>query len=213
MKEIFENLRKAVLDCDAQTARTWAEKAVQEGVDPITAMDELTKAIREVGQGYAQGTLWLPDLVGAASAMKGAANIIQERMRATGKKRESLGAIVIGTVRGDIHEIGKTMVATLLTAEGFEVIDLGVDVRSETFIEAVRKHKADIVAMSALLSTTVAEQKRVIATLKEEGLRDRVKVMVGGAPVNEEYAKGIGADGYDATAPGAVRVAKKLLNK
>lgn len=213
MTEILKKLKKAILEYDAEAARIWAGKAMQEGIDPIKAMGELTKSIRQVGDGYAQGDLWLPELVGAASAMQAATDIIQEKIGATGKKRESLGTVVIGTVRGDIHEIGKLMVATLLRAEGFEVIDLGVDVRTETFIEAARKHTADILAISALLTTTVVEQERVIATLEKEGLRNSVKVMVGGAPVTEAFAKSIGADGYDPTAPGAARLARKLLNK
>ncbi len=211
--EILERLKKAILEYDAEAARNWAGKAMQEGVDPIKAMSELTKSIRQVGDGYAQGNLWLPDLVGAAAAMQAAADIIQEKLGATGKKQESLGIVVLGTVRGDIHEIGKLMVATLLRAEGFEVIDLGVDVRTEIFIEETRKHAADILAISALLTTTVVEQERIIATLEKEGLRNSVKVMVGGAPVTEAFAKSIGADGYDPTAPGAARLARKLLNK
>jgi methylmalonyl-CoA mutase cobalamin-binding domain/chain len=128
-----------------------------------------------------------------------------------GKKVKSLGKIVIGTVFGDIHSIGKSMVATLLFASGFEVIDLGINVRGDEFLKAVKEHNANLVAMSALLTTTMMEQKNVIEGLKKSNMRDRVKVLVGGSPINQEFADTIGADGYGATAPEGVRVAKSLI--
>jgi 5-methyltetrahydrofolate--homocysteine methyltransferase len=134
-------------------------------------------------------------------------------MKKRGAHRESLGIVVAGTVFGDIHSIGKTMVTTLLTAAGYEVEDLGVNVKAEAFVEAIKKHGANLLAMSALMTTTMTEQEKVIDVLKKEGIREKVKVMVGGAAVTDEFAEEIGADGYDPTAPGAVALANKLLGK
>ena len=173
----------------------------------------MTAAIKQVGDGFGKGELWLPDLVGAADAMTSATPIIEEEIKRRGITRESLGTIVIGTVYGDIHTIGKTMVATLLTAEGFVVNDLGINVTSERFVEGIKKYKADILAMSALMTVTAPEQRKVIETLKKEGLRDKVKIMVGGGAITQEFANSIGADGYDPTAPGAVKLACGLIRK
>ena len=134
-----------------------------------------------------------------------------EAIEAGGSSQSSLGKVVIGTVFGDIHSIGKSMVATLLYAAGFKVIDLGINVKSDDFLAAVKEHDADILAMSALLTTTAMEQKRVIEGLKEAGLRQKVKVIVGGSPINQEFADSIGADGYGATAPEGVKIAKRLM--
>jgi len=210
--EILENLKKAVVEYDTQGAASWAIKAVEEGVDPIKALDAVTEAIRLVGDAFGRGNLWLPDLVGASEAALAATPILEEAIERRGAKRESLGTVVIGTVYGDIHSIGKAMVATLLRAEGFQVHDLGVNIQAEEFIEAIKKYDADILAMSALMTTTAPEQMKVIETLKKEGLREKVKVMVGGGGVTKEFADSIGADGYDPTAPGAVKLAKSLLD-
>lgn len=209
--EILENLKRAVTEYDVEGAASWARNAVKEKVDPVKALDAMTEAIRRVGDGFARGELWLPDLIGAADAMQSATPIVEKELKKGGTKRKSLGTVVIGTVFGDIHSIGKTMVCTLLTAEGFEVYDLGVNIKAEEFVKAVKKHKVDILAMSALLTTTAVEQKKVIDTLKEEGIREKLKIMVGGAAVTADFAENIGADGYDPTAPGAVQLAKKLV--
>jgi len=209
--EILENLTKAVIGRDREGAASWARKAVEHKIDPIKAMDALTQGIREVGEGFGSGELWLPDLVGAASAMQSAMPILEEEIEKTGAKRESLGTVVLGTVKGDIHTIGKDMVAALLRAEGLVVNDMGIDVPADRFVEAVKQYNPDILAMSALMTMTAPEQKKVISVLEEEGLRDNVKVLVGGGAITEEFAKSIGADGYGSTAPGAVRQAKQLL--
>ena len=211
--EVLENLKKAIVDYDSEEAANWARKAIQEKIDPIKALDAMTAAIRQVGDGFGRGELWLPDLVGAADAMASATPIMEEEIKRRGTTRESLGTVVIGTVYGDIHSIGKTMVATLLTAEGFVVNDLGINVTSEGFVEGIKKYRADILAMSALMTVTAAEQRKVIETLKKEGLRDKVKIMVGGGAITQEFASKIGADGYDPTAPGAVKLARKLIGK
>lgn len=212
-KRIIDNLRKAIFEYNSDLARESAQEAIEKGIDPIEAMDVMTVAIREIGDAFGKGELWLPELVGAADAMEGATPILEEEMKRRGTHRESLGTVVAGTVFGDIHSIGKTMVTTLLTAAGFHVVDLGVNVKAEAFIEATKKHGADLLVMSALLTTTVTEQEKVIEALKREGIRERVKVMVGGAAVTDEFAEDIGADGYDPTAPGAVELARKLLNE
>jgi len=211
--EILENLRRAVLEYDSKSAVSWARKAVEEKIAPLKALDALTEAIREVGDGFGKGELFLPEIVGAADAMKSATPIIEEELKKMGAKRDSVGTVVMGTVFGDIHDIGKSMVCMLLATDGFEVIDLGVNVEAERFIESVRKYKPDILGMSALLTSFVSEQKKIINILKEEGLRDKVKIMVGGGAISEAIAENIGADGYDPIAPGAVKLARRLVGK
>ena len=209
--EVLAGLEQAVLEYDTAGCAAWAQKAVESGVDPVDALSALTGAIRLVGEGIGKGDLWLPDLIGASEAMLAAMPIVEAEITRRGRHRASLGTVVIGTVFGDLHNIGKAMVATLLTAEGFQVWDLGINITAEQFVAAVCKHKADVLAMSALMTTTISEQRCVIERLREAGVRDTVKVMVGGGGVTEEFARQIGADGYDATAPGAVRLARELL--
>ncbi len=212
-KEIIDKLKKAVFEYDTELAHESAKEAVEKGIDPVEALNAMTVAIREIGDAFGRGDLWLPDLVGAADAMQGATPVLEEEMKKRGAHRESLGVVVAGTVFGDIHSIGKTMVTTLLTAAGYQVEDLGVNVKAEAFVEAIKKHGANLLAMSALMTTTMTEQEKVIDVLKKEGIREKVKVMVGGAAVTDEFAEEIGADGYDPTAPGAVGLANKLLGK
>lgn len=207
----LEDLRKVVIEFDIDNAQETARKAVAAGVDPIEAAKTLTDAIRDIGDAFGKGELFLPDLVCAAEVLKKAIPIITEEINKQGKSSKAVGKVVIGTVFGDIHSIGKGMVATLLYASGFDVIDLGINVKSEEFLKAVKENKPDILAMSALLTTTAMEQKNVIEGLKKEGLRDKVKVIIGGSPINQEFADSIGADGYGATAPDGVKVVKKLL--
>jgi trimethylamine corrinoid protein len=212
-KEILDNLRNAIREYNGNLAAESARKSVELGIDPVEALDVMTVAVREIGDAFGRGELWLPDLVGASEAMQAAVPIIEEEIKKGGKDRESLGIVVVGTVLGDIHSIGKTMVTTLLTAAGFKVHDLGVNVNASGFLEAVKKYKANLLALSALMTTTCVEQEKIIQALKNEGVRDQVKVMVGGAAVTEEFAKTIGADGYDPTAPGAVKLAIRLVGK
>jgi len=211
--KVLEELKKAILMYNREGAASWARKAVQEKIDPIEALDAMTVAIRQIGDGFSKEELWLPDLVGAAAAMTAAMPIIEEEIKRVGVKRESVGTVVIGTVYGDIHTIGKTMVATMLTADGFAVNDLGINVTAEKFVKGITENKADILAMSALMTTTAPEQRKVIETLKKEGLRDKVKIMVGGGAITQDFADNIGADGYDPTAPGAVKLARRLVGK
>ena len=166
-----------------------------------------------MGEKYAKDELWLPDLIGAAAAMKSAMPIIESRVMKLGRERTTSGSVVIGTVYGDVHSIGKGMVATLLLAEGFTVYDLGVDIKAEIFIDAVKKHKPDILALSALMTTTASEMKKVIEELKNRGLRDQVKIIIGGGPITHEFSQEIGADGFSPTAPGGAKLARQLIEK
>ena len=181
------------------------------GIEPLKALDALTEAIREVGDAFGAGECFLPELVGAAEAMQAAMPIVEDVIKERGQTRESAGKVVVGTVFGDMHNIGKAILCTLLTADGFEVIDLGINVPQEKFVETVREEKPDILAMSALLTITAQEQKNVIEALNAEGIRSGVKVIVGGGAISDRFAKSIGADGYDPTAPGGVKLARKLL--
>jgi len=211
--QVLEDLRKAITEYNRDLAISSARKLIEEKIDLYDGLDVMTTTIRQIGEGFSKGELWLPDLVGASAAMSAALPILEEELKKEGKSRGSLGTVVIGAVWGDIHTIGKAMVAALLTAAGFRVHDLGINIRADEFVWAVREHKADILAMSALMTTTALEQKNTIELLKKEGLRDRVKVMVGGGAITQEFADAIGADGYDATAPGAMDLARRLVGK
>jgi methanogenic corrinoid protein MtbC1 len=211
--EILSNLKASLKNYKRDECSYWAKKAVEEGVDPIEALDALTEVMQEIGEGFTRCDLFLPDLVAAGKTMEAVIPILNEEIVRKGIKRKNLGTVVIGTVFGDIHNIGKTMVSTLLTAGGFSVHDLGINIETEVFITAVKQYNPDILAMSALLTTTAREQKVVIEALKNEGLRNKIKVMVGGGAINEEFAKRIGADGYSPTAPLAVELAKNLVGK
>jgi corrinoid protein of di/trimethylamine methyltransferase len=210
-EELFKNLKIAIQEYDADTAETLARQALEEGIDPIATLDVLTAAIREIGDKFASGELFLPELIAAAEAMSRATGPLEEEIQRQGKKKESLGTVLIGTVFGDIHDIGKNMVATMFKASGFQVIDSGVNVKADTFIEAVRERGPDILALSALLTTTAREQKKIIQSLQEKGIRESVKVIVGGGGITRQFADSIGADGYDATASGAIALGKKVL--
>lgn len=212
-ENILENLKKAVIDYDAQDAAEWARQAVAEGIDPLEALDALTETIRYIGDLFGRGELWLPDLIAASETMSAATKILEEEIRRSGARQKSLGVVVIGTVAGDIHDIGKNMVATLLKAGGFEVHDLGINIQADEFVKAIIKHDAQILAMSALLTTTAPQQRKIIDLLQEQGLRERVKVMVGGGGITADFATSIGADGYDPTAPGAVNLARRFVGQ
>ena len=209
--EVLKNLKEAIIEYDPDSAANWARKAVEEQIDPLEAFDALTTSIRQVGDAFGRGELFLPELIAAAQAMEMATPIIEEELNKRNVKRETLGTVVIGTVLGDIHTIGKAMVSIVLKAEGFTVYDLGINIGADKFIKAVMDYTPDILAMSALLTTTALEQAKVINALKDAGIRDKVKVMVGGGAITEDFAQNIGADGYDPTAPGAVGLAKRLL--
>lgn len=209
--EVLRDLQKAILEYNGELAVTSAKKVIEQGIDLNKALETMTDAVRQVGDGFERGELWLPDLIGASDTMLKAMPIIEDAVSKAGGVIKGIGKVVIGTVYGDIHNIGKDMVATLLRAAGFVVEDLGMNVSRDKFVDAVRRHRPDVLAMSALMTTTVTGMRDVIEGIKEADLRDKVKVIVGGAPVTEDYAQRIGADGYDPTAPGAPKLAKRLL--
>ena len=208
----FQAMRQAVIDGDADAAEAAARAAIAAGIPPLAAIDEgFMVGMKEVGAGFAAGDLFLPDMMLAARAMQRALGTLEPELKASATERTVSGRVVIGTVAGDIHEIGKNLVGMLLSTSGFEVHDLGVNVAPERFVEAAQEHRADIVGLSALLTTTMTGQRTVIAALREAGLRPHVKVMVGGAPVTGSWATEIGADGYSEDAMGAVELARRLV--
>ena len=208
----FRAMHQAVVDGDADAAEAAARAAIAAGIPPLVAIDEgFMPGMKEVGAGFAAGDLFLPDMMLAARAMQRALAVLEPELKAAAVERTVAGRVVIGTVAGDIHEIGKNLVGMLLSTSGFEVHDLGVNVAPERFVEAAREHRADIVGLSALLTTTMTGQRAVIAALEEAGLRPPLKVMVGGAPVTGAWASEIGADGYSEDAMGAVELAKRLV--
>jgi len=211
-KEIYEKGVKAVLDYDIETAKKWAEEIIKESFDPGKAIEKgLVRGIRIIGEMFDRKEIFLPELVSAAEVVKAGLEILLPEVKKSGKEWKSSGKVLIGTVAGDIHDIGKNIVMAMLVSEGFEVHDLGIDVQTEKFIEKVRELKPDILGLSALLSTTIISQKDVIETLKKEGLRDRVKVLVGGLAVTQEWASKIGADGYGMDYKEALKKAKGLM--
>ena len=211
-EERFQAMAQSVIDGEVEDAARLAQQAVAEGIDPLEAINKgFVVGVNFVGEQFSCGEMFLPDLVLAGEAMKAAVAVLEPEMAKRGAVRQMLGTVVIGTVEGDIHDIGKTLVATMLSASGFQVFDLGVDVAVHIFVEKARQVGADIVGLSALLTTTMTKQKDVIEALDDVGLRPKVKVIVGGAPVTSGWAEEIGADGFSEDAIGAVALAKRLL--
>ena len=211
-EDLFKEMAQSITDGEAEKAAELAKQAVKLGIDPLEAINKgFVAGVNFVGDQFSCGNMFLPELVMAGEAMKAAVAVLEPEMTKRGTERKMLGKVVLCTVEGDIHEIGKTLVGTMLSATGFQVFDLGVDVPVMKVVEKAREVKADIVAMSALLTTTMVHQKDVIEALEDIGIRSNVKVMVGGAPVTQEWVKQIGADGYSEDAIGAARVAKQLL--
>ncbi|HRZ58549.1 MAG TPA: corrinoid protein [Candidatus Paceibacterota bacterium] len=206
----YKALHEAILSGDAATARAVTEKALAASADPLRLVNDLmVPAMDEVGRRFECNEYFVPELLISARAMKAALELIRPILIARGD--EPAGRVAIGTVKGDLHDIGKNLVAAMLEGGGFEVIDLGVNVSPEQFVKAVREGKANVVAMSALLTTTMPAMKTTIEALKQAGLREKVKVLIGGAPITQKYAEEIGADGYSDNAPAAVSLAKKQL--
>jgi corrinoid protein of di/trimethylamine methyltransferase len=212
--ELLTEITRSLVECEGPDAvADLSQKALEQGEEPLTIINQgLIPGMEIVGEKFQTGEYFLPQMVIAANAMQQAMRLLQPELLARQQSVNVPGVFVIGSVKGDIHEIGKSLVATMMLANGFQVYDLGVDVASETFVEKVRELDADLLGLSALLTTTMTAQRDVLESLKEAGIRDRVKVMVGGAPVTEEWAESIGADGYAEDVVSAVELAKRLLS-
>ena len=207
----LKKLYDAVVAGDAKTSQAVTQQALAEGVDPLKLVNDfMVPAMDEVGRRFECNDYFVPELLIAARAMKAGLDLIRPLLTARGDK--PAGRVAIGTVKGDLHDIGKNLVASLLEGGGFEVIDLGTNVPPEKFIETIKQKNANIVAMSALLTTTMPAMKTTIEALRQAGVRDQVKILVGGAPLTQKFADEIGADGYSETAVGAVALAKKAVS-
>ena len=211
-EELYQLMKQTVIDGESEEAAVLAQKGLDAGLAPGDILDQgFVKGIEEVGDLFGRGEFFLPELVQGAEAMKAAVLVLQPALDAAGGARRSLGVAVAGTVAGDIHEIGKTIVCSMLSAAGFTVTDVGCDVSVEAFVAKVKEVDADLLLLSALLTTTMPNQQKTIEALKAAGLRDGVKVMIGGAPTTRAWADEIGADGYAEDAIEAVATAKSIL--
>jgi corrinoid protein of di/trimethylamine methyltransferase len=208
----FSAMRQSIIDGAPDTASSLAQHAIASGVAPLDAIHNgYVPGMHEVGEQFARGQMYLPDMMASAEAMRAAMAVLDPELKKLGEVRPMAGVVVLGTTKGDIHEIGKILVGTLLTAHGFRVHDLGVDVSGEKFAAKAREFNADIVGVSALLTTTMRNQKTVVEALEQAGLRSQIKIMVGGAPVTRRWAEEIGADGYAKDAMSAVTLARELI--
>jgi len=216
MNEEFVNkLMNVVVSYDIDGAAKAAEDALQAGVDPVVAIEDgLARGVRIVGDKFGSAEVYLPELMVAVEAMKQAMKVLEPAIKEGARaRRQSLGKVIIGTIEGDIHDIGKSIVSAMLTVAGFEVVDLGSDVPVEVFIEKTREVKPQVIGMSALMTTTMLRMEEVVRVLEKEGLRKNVKVIVGGAPTSQEWADKIGADGHGGDAMEAVEVMKNLVGQ
>jgi corrinoid protein of di/trimethylamine methyltransferase len=212
--DLNEELAQAVMAYDQERSRALAKEVVTKGLNPLRAIDEgLARGLRQVGDLFGRREAFLPELVMAAEAMKAGLEVLEPELRKKSKGRSFRGRLLIGTVRGDIHDIGKAIVGSILAARGYEVIDLGVDVPDEKFVEKVRELKPDILGLSALMTTTTLGQRDVIEALKKARIRDSVTVLVGGAAVTSDWARQIGADGCAKDASEALELCERLLGR
>lgn len=210
---IFDDMAHSIIEGEVEVAADLARQALKDGIDPLDAINRgYVVGLQKVGESFSCGDAFLPDLVLAGAAMQGALAVVEPELSKHGSARESLGSVVLATVQGDIHDIGKNIVGSMLSASGFIVHDLGVDVPPARIVEKVREVDADLVGLSALLTTTMTSQENVLKALVEADLRDKVKVIVGGAAASEAWAQTIGADGFGADAVGAVSLAKELMS-
>jgi corrinoid protein of di/trimethylamine methyltransferase len=206
----LQKLHDAILRGDAKTAALVTRDALAEGAEPMELISKhMIPAMDEVGRLFQCEEYFVPELLLAARAMKGSLELIRPLLAARGQR--PLGRVIIGTVKGDLHDIGKNIVASMLEGGGFEVTDLGADVAPDRFVEAIQRSNANLVCLSALLTVTMPSMRTTIEALKQAGVRERVKVLVGGAPVTRQFAQQIGADGYSEDAPGAVALARQMI--
>ncbi|MGB8983071.1 MAG: corrinoid protein [Anaerolineales bacterium] len=213
-EELFKEMAQSIIDGESEQAVALAKKSIELQMPPLDAITKgFVVGVNYIGDQFGKGEAFLPELVMAGEAMKAAVATLEPELVKLGEAREVLGRVVLATVEGDIHEIGKTLVGTMLSASGFEVFDIGVDAPAEKIIGKALEVNANIIGMSALLTTTMVRQREVIEELDKEGLRPRIKVLVGGAPITRDWAEKIKADGTSEDAIGAVKLAKQLLGK
>jgi corrinoid protein of di/trimethylamine methyltransferase len=213
-EELYKEMAQSIIDGEAEQAVALAQKAIELQMHPLDAITKgFVVGVNYIGDQFGKGEAFLPELVMAGEAMKAAVATLEPELIKLGEAREVLGRVVLATVEGDIHEIGKTLVGTMLSASGFEVYDIGVDAPAEKIIGKALEVNANIIGMSALLTTTMVRQREVIEELDKEGLRPRIRVLVGGAPITKDWAEKIKADGTSEDAIGAVKLAKQLLGK
>jgi corrinoid protein of di/trimethylamine methyltransferase len=211
-EETFQAIHRSIVDGAPEHAAECAQQALASGITPLEAINQgFIPAMHHVGEQFAKAQMFLPDMMASAEAMRAALAVLDPELKKLGTERPSLGTVILGTVKGDIHEIGKALVGTLLTSYGFQVHDLGVDVASDRFASKAVELGADIVGVSALLTTTMRGQRGVVEALERAGLRPKVKIIVGGAPVTRQWAQEIGADGYAKDALSAVELASGLM--
>jgi 5-methyltetrahydrofolate--homocysteine methyltransferase len=210
MSRVFERLAIAILEGDAEKAPSLVERGLKQGLSPKDILDNgLVVGMNEVGVRFKAGDMFVPEVLMSADAMQASLRILRPELVASGAKL--IGTIVMGTVKGDLHDIGKNLVGMMCEGAGFQVVDLGFNVDPEKFVEAIKEHQPDIVGMSALLTTTMRAMAYGIRAIEEAGLRDQVKIMVGGAPVDAAFAERIGADGYGSNGPAGSDLAKKFV--
>ncbi len=211
---IYSQLQDAIIDLDADKAKEIAQRGIAGNLDPVEMINQgIRQALEMMGERFSAGNVFLPELMLAAQAADAAVSILEPELLKRGGNREQLGKVLLTTVEGDIHDIGKNIVALVMKSAGFEVFDIGVDKKNKEILEAAKKHEVDIIGLSALLTTTIPRMKEFIELLQESGLRDRFKVMVGGAPVTKEFAAMIGSGCYGPDASRASEVARRLLAK
>jgi len=212
--ELFPKMSEAIVAGDRAAATALAEDAVRGDLDLLEVIEQgYVPGIQKVGDLWEEGEYFLPELISSAEAMKAAMSVLDPELKRRSLSSHMGGRVVIGTVEGDIHDIGKNLVASMLQAGGFEVYDLGADVKLERFIEKAEEVGAGMICLSALLTTTMTNQRRLLGLLKDRGLRDKYKVLVGGAPASRKWAEEIGADGYAENAVAAVKLAKTLSGR
>ncbi len=212
-RDYFDALAQTVIDGDVEECLKLVNRGIENGVDPVETIEKgLARGIKKVGDDFGAGNVFLPELIMAADVMQQATTILDKEIKSEGTSRKTLGKIVIGTVKGDIHDIGKSVVAAVLQANGFDVVDIGTDVAVEEFIKSVKENEADCLGMSTLLTLPLQVMGEVIQKMDEEGLRGKVKVIVGGCPVTQEFADEIGADAVGFDAADAVIKVRALLS-